>query len=71
MTAIPLPHPTRLSPQRNDYAQIIAAHEKAVADNLEGYDDPTTGAFVLTVRTLEQRTFCCETGCRHCPFITD
>jgi hypothetical protein len=71
MSTIPVPHQSRLSPQRADYDSIINAHEKAVLAGAEGYVDPSNGAFVFTVTKLQERTFCCETGCRHCPFITD
>ncbi|MBU6347371.1 MAG: hypothetical protein KGQ38_02005 [Actinomycetales bacterium] len=69
MSEIPLPHHTRLSPDRADFAAIIAAHEQAVISGAEGYIDPTNGAYVFTVTALQQRAFCCETGCRHCPFL--
>jgi hypothetical protein len=69
MSEIPLPHPSRLSPARADFAQIINAHEQAVLAGEEGYTDPSNGTFVFTVAKLKERTFCCETGCRHCPFL--
>jgi len=71
MSAIPLPHPSRLSPERANFQAIIEAHEQAVKAGAEGYIDPTNGTFVFTVTKLQERTFCCETGCRHCPFIAD
>jgi hypothetical protein len=71
VSEIPKPHPSRFSPERADYAVVIAAHEAAVLANAEGYADPTNGAYVFTVTKLKERTFCCETGCRHCPFISD
>ena len=71
MPAIPLPHPSRLSPERSNFQEIIKAHEQAVLAGAEGYVDPTNGAIVFTVTKLQERTFCCETGCRHCPFIKD
>jgi hypothetical protein len=71
MTSIPVPHPSRLSPERADYQTIIEAHEQAVLAGAEGYVDPSNGAFVFTVSKLKERTFCCETGCRHCPFLQD
>ncbi len=69
MSDIPLPHPSRLSPERPDFATIIAAHEAAVLAGADGYLDPVNGSYVFTVTALQQRSFCCETGCRHCPFL--
>jgi hypothetical protein len=34
-----------------------------------GYLDPATGLFVLTAAYLLERSTCCETGCRHCPYL--
>ena len=71
MSAIPLPHPSRLSPERGDYAEIIARHEAAIAAGQDEYLDPSTGRVVQTVVSLQQRSFCCDCGCRHCPFIAE
>lgn len=35
------------------------------------YRDPVTGADVWTARYLAERGFCCNGGCRHCPYGTD
>ena len=63
------PHPSRLDPARADYDDIIAAHEAAVRAGEPGYLDPTTRLFVLTVDYLRERGFCCDQGCRHCPYV--
>ena len=34
-----------------------------------GYLDPSTGLFVLTSEHLRQRGWCCDRGCRHCPYV--
>jgi hypothetical protein len=34
-----------------------------------GYSDPDSGLFVLTAAFLAQRGTCCESGCRHCPYL--
>jgi len=34
-----------------------------------GYLDPDTGLFVFTAATLAERGTCCDTGCRHCPYV--
>jgi hypothetical protein len=63
------PHPSRLDPTREDYDAILEAHERAVVAGRSSYLDPTTGLVVLTVATHLARGTCCESGCRHCPYI--
>lgn len=63
------PHPERLSPERPDHEVIVAAHRGAVAAGESMYDDPMTGLSVLTARYLWDRGTCCDTGCRHCPYL--
>lgn len=67
--AVPAPHPSRLDPSRPDYAAILAAHAAAVAAGEPTYRDPSTGLAVMTVATLLARGGCCESGCRHCPYL--
>ena len=50
-------------------AEIVAAHDAAVASGEPGYIDPTTGLFVLTAAYLADRGTCCDNGCRHCPYV--
>lgn len=64
-----VPHPSRLDPRRADYDAILAAHDRAVAAGQVGYLDPSTGLFVMTARTLWDRGYCCDQGCRHCPYL--
>jgi hypothetical protein len=52
-------------------AQILAAHEAALAAGDAGYLDPASGLFVLTASFLADRGYCCERGCRHCPYVAD
>lgn len=68
---IPRPHRSRCSPERDDYNAIILAHEEAVRNGEASYRDPGTGLVVLTVTTHLDRGSCCESGCRHCPYIRD
>jgi hypothetical protein len=63
------PHRCRLDPDRPDYRAIIRSHQRAVAAGDPGYADPTTGLFVMTARHLWERGYCCDQGCRHCPFL--
>jgi hypothetical protein len=66
---VPRPHPSRLDPTRDDYEAILRAHERAVIEGDATYKDPTTGLMVLTVATHRARGTCCESGCRHCPYL--
>jgi hypothetical protein len=45
------------------------AHEQAMRDGADGYTDPATGLFVFTAAYLAARGTCCESGCRHCPYV--
>ena len=64
------PHPSRLPLTHPDRDRILAAHAEAMARDEPGYLDPGTGLFVLTAAYLRERGACCETGCRHCPYVT-
>jgi hypothetical protein len=63
------PHPSRLAADDPQRADILAAHAAAMADGEPGYDDPATGLFVFTAAYLDERGYCCDQGCRHCPFV--
>jgi Family of unknown function (DUF5522) len=63
------PHPRRLSPNAPCYRQIMEAHSQALAAGVDTYVDPASGLIVLTAGTLARRGSCCESGCRHCPYI--
>jgi hypothetical protein len=64
------PHPDRLSPDDPALSQIIRAHADALASGADTYVDPLTGYTVLTAAYLARRGHCCESGCRHCPYVT-
>lgn len=53
------------SPQRE---ARLAAHEAAMAAGVDGYTDPVNKMFVLTAKALADKGFCCDSGCRHCPY---
>jgi hypothetical protein len=52
-------------------AEVLAAHEEAVARGDRMYRDPKTGLWVMTACALEARGACCGSGCRHCPYPPD
>lgn len=64
-----VPHPERLDPDRPDYVEVMDAHHAAILEGETGYVDPPSGLVALTARTLWERGACCESGCRHCPWI--
>jgi hypothetical protein len=64
------PHPSRLAPAHPRRAEILAAHQAALDAGDPTYEDPATGYTVLTSRFLLDRGTCCDSGCRHCPYVT-
>jgi hypothetical protein len=66
---IEVPLPRRYGPGHRTYEQGMAAHRLAVAQNLPAYRDPVTGFAVFTAVFLASRGTCCDSGCRHCPFV--
>ncbi|HEY8201489.1 MAG TPA: DUF5522 domain-containing protein [Actinomycetota bacterium] len=63
------PHPSRLPVDHPMRKEILAAHEAAMASGQDGYTDPGTSLFVFTAAYLADRGYCCERGCRHCPYV--
>jgi len=63
------PHPSRLAPGHPRRREILAAHDEAMRGGEPGYDDPETGLYVLTAAYLWERSACCHSGCRHCPYL--
>mgnify|MGYP001580046557 CR=1 FL=1 len=64
-----LPHPARLDPGRSDYDRILKEHDTAMQKGRPRYADPATGIEVFTAQALWDEGFCCDAGCRHCPFL--
>lgn len=62
------PDPRRLRLNHPQRAQILRAHADAVARGLPVYADPVSGLSVFTAVFLADRGYCCESGCRHCPY---
>lgn len=48
----------------------MALHAAAVAAGVPVYRDPATGYSVFTAAFLADRGYCCESGCRHCPYAS-
>jgi hypothetical protein len=63
-----LPLTARLDPAHPAYVLVLDAHEAALTADLATYLDPLSGLEVLTAAELWARGFCCNSGCRHCPF---
>ena len=64
-----VPDPGRLDPARPDHQAILAAHGRALAAGEDGYLDPATGWWSFTAAYLWDRGTCCDSGCRHCPYV--
>jgi hypothetical protein len=62
-------HPRRLSPNHPHRDEILVRHADAVAMNLPVYPDPASALGVFTADFLARRGYCCDSGCRHCPFV--
>jgi hypothetical protein len=65
------PATSRLALDHPRRADVLAAHEAALAAGAAGYTDPASGLFVLTAAWLAARGTCCDNRCRHCPYVVD
>jgi uncharacterized protein DUF5522 len=65
------PSERRLAPDHPRYDEILRRHSRAVTDDQPCYADPATGLSVFTAPFLLERGYCCDSGCRHCPFVFD
>ena len=63
------PDPARLDPASPGYPAILAAHDRALAAGEDGYLDPATGLWCFSAAYLWDRGSCCDSGCRHCPYL--
>ncbi len=63
------PHPDRLALDHPARERILAAHSAAMAAGQAGYLDPVSRLFVFTAATLAANRRCCQSGCRHCPYL--
>jgi len=48
--------------------EIVELHARAVARGERSYRDPRSGLLVMTSLAHLDRGYCCESGCRHCPY---
>jgi len=62
------PLPARLSPGHRLFDEMSRRHLAAVDANVPTYVDPVSGFSVFTARFLARRSYCCASGCRHCPY---
>jgi uncharacterized protein DUF5522 len=67
--ALTAPHRERLSPSEPGYLEIVRAHAAALERGAMFYVDPGSGLSVLTAGYLAARGHCCQSGCRHCPYL--
>ena len=42
--------------------------KKPLVEGEDYYIDPANGLLVFTAKYLKERGYCCESGCRHCPY---
>jgi hypothetical protein len=63
------PHPSRLAPDHPLRGQILEAHAAAMAAGEPMYVDPASGYAAFTAAHLAARGWCCDKGCRHCPYL--
>jgi hypothetical protein len=63
------PHPSRLSPDEPHFEVIMRAHRTALDAGAPGYFDPLTRLYVMTAKHHADRGSCCNSGCRHCPYV--
>ena len=63
------PHPRRLPPDTPRYDELMALHASSVRRGGTKYRDPATGLWAMTALYLWEQGYCCDSGCRHCPYL--
>lgn len=65
---VAVPLPKRYSARVRGFDEGMARHAAAVALGRAAYADPVSGLAVFTAKFLADRGYCCDSGCRHCPY---
>jgi hypothetical protein len=68
---IDVPLPRRYSERQRGYDEGMRRHADAIDRGAAAYLDPVTGLAVFTARFLADRNYCCDSGCRHCPYVPE
>jgi len=63
-----VPLPRRFNESSRGWPEAMARHRAAVSQGVASYLDPVTGRAVFTAKFLADRAYCCDSGCRHCPY---
>ena len=63
-----VPLPRRYGQTHRGFEEGMRRHAEAVACGDPAYRDPVSGLTVFTARFLAERGYCCDSGCRHCPW---
>ena len=58
-----------MAPTHPRFVEVMAAHSSALIAGAPSYRDPVSGYQVFTAGFLAARGTCCDSGCRHCPFV--
>jgi hypothetical protein len=58
----------RIDKQNPMYNEIKRIHSQACKNEKATYIDPQSGLTVFTAYFHKLRGYCCESGCRHCPY---
>lgn len=64
------PHPRRLAAHHPQREEILLRHQEAIQSGAPVYADPVSGFSVFTADFLAARRSCCDSGCRHCPYLS-
>ena len=64
------PHPSRLAADDPHHEEILRRHRDAIERRLPVYSDPVSSLSVFTADFLARRGYCCDSGCRHCPYAS-
>ncbi|MGI8939290.1 MAG: DUF5522 domain-containing protein [Iamia sp.] len=63
------PSAARLALDHPHRDEVLRRHREACNAGQPVYIDPGSGYQVMTADALAARGECCESGCRHCPWV--